>query len=157
MLFYSLMVAVLALVTTNLSVQIIEARNIQEINNKLQENINDTKLYLETAIRGASSIDLAASTFDDSTGELTLNMVDGGIDPAHFYIDGGNLFYEEGLSSPIQLNTSNTEIDEFTISQTTYPQAPDHLSFTIIFSALGNQINSQASQNLNISYSLNSY
>lgn len=67
-------------------------------------------------IRTGSSVDLTESTFGVPLGELTITAGDGATTSKKFYVDSGELEYQEGSADPVALSPADMYVSRFLLN-----------------------------------------
>lgn len=115
------------LAAMSFAIQTMNLTNISKITGEMQENREFISEKLSQSIKGASSIGTEESTFDNDNGILYLEMRAAEDSPTIFYLSENNIYIQEGVADPQQLNTNNVKIDILNFHRVTAEKTPDQI------------------------------
>lgn len=128
--------------------------NIHEIEYSSGELAN----LLTDHIQTAESVNTGDSLFDQTAGRLSLNMPAPATTPVVFYLQGGNVFIQEGLGDPVQINTPFVTVDELTFHHITSYKNPDQIVVDALFSTVSEDLSNVGHEStLHLTLSLRPY
>jgi len=139
-LLYFTIFSIFMLAVMSFSIQIINLSNISKITEELQENREFISEKLSESIREADSVNTEDSNLDNDNGTLSLTMRTAEESPTIFYLSESNIYMEEGLSGPIQLNTNNIKVDILNFHRVTAEKTPDQIITQIQISPISEDL-----------------
>jgi len=134
---YFAIIGIVLLAAMNFAVQVINSSERSKNYNELQGNIDFISNKIISAIKSAESINDANSLFDSDAGSLALDMHSPASTPVTFYISDGDVYFAEGISAEIKLNSDYTKVKLFRFHKVTYPKTPDQIVMDIELEPVG--------------------
>lgn len=152
---YFALLAIFLFAAMMFAIQILNANMISSNIQELQSNVDFMSQKITYSIQTADSVDNIASVFDASPGTLSLNVGIPALSPTQFYLDNGNIYFKEGASEAIRLNSDQIIANSLTFRKITYPKTPDQIIVDAEFSMADADIsNLQKTYSFHIAISL---
>jgi len=152
---YFSILAIFLFAAMSFAIQILSISSISGNFNEMQSNIDFIGAEITSNIRNANNINLAASTFDDDLGALSLNMPIAELSPTRFYLSDGNVFVTQGLNPAIQLNSDLVKFSSLNFHRVSANKAPDQIILNAEITPLNMDIaSSRKSLDLHLTASL---
>lgn len=135
---------------SSFALRIIDASRLSENVNEIQASSNFSADMLIEKIHMASSVDSGNSILDNDIGKLALN----GTTNVTFYLENESLYFKEGSSSPIKLNSDATKVKKFRVHTISSPKTPMEIIIDSEFFAMTNISNLAHTYPFHLSVSL---
>ncbi len=109
------------------AIQILKANSLTSTVSEWQANWQTVSERIISAIQEAESVDVNASVFNNLEGVLVLNMPDPLESPKRFYLDEGNVYYQEAGGVAVRMNSEAMIFEQLEFERMSFNQAPDHI------------------------------
>lgn len=113
--------------------QIADVSTLSGNMHELEYSSGELSKRLTESIQTAESVDEAGSVFNQDEGTLSLNMLDAEDSPTQFYWSNGNVFFQEGAQTAVQVNTPFVELSQLRFHRITSYKNPDQIVVDAVF------------------------
>jgi Tfp pilus assembly protein PilW len=115
-LIYVALVGAILVTVTQFSSEFIAAQAKTLVLNEVAQNARFAVSRMEAEIRGATGVNVGASTFGSSPGTLSISQSAPAVDPTVFTLTSGVLTMQQGAGAAVPITGSKVEVLEFVVN-----------------------------------------